>query len=139
MATRWVVCPLVTVCREEEDGDPAEFRTPKVGMIVEPGRGKPYQFTALVGGERALALVRGEDWSALEADHDIIDIFGADAERVRGRRLGEIARGADAVRLIARLNALGVAGLTPQTTAREVLERLAGRLGVPGDIDRMHV
>lgn len=139
MATRWVVCPLVTVCREEEDGDPAEFRTPKVGMIVEPGRGKPYQFTALVGGERALALVRGEDWSALEADHDIIDIFGADAERVRGRRLGEIASGAEAVRLIARLNALGLAGLTPQTATREVLGRLAARLGVTDDLDRLWI
>lgn len=85
MRKKWFLCPLVTVERADpETGDVVTYRAPKVAAHVDPARGKPYQFAALTGPVMALCLVRSDDFSALEGDPAILDIFEMDYEAPYG-------------------------------------------------------
>lgn len=127
---RWFLCQMITVRLAPSDAPVTEFRAPAISEVVDPARGKPYQFTLVAeNGALALVLVRGEDFEPLATTAGVVDLFGVDAERVRTARLGEIARGPAAVRLAAQLMALGVQRVGPEIPVAEVINALAARLG----------
>jgi len=139
---RWVLEPLVLV-----NG----VRVPKCNTLEDPGR-PPKQFTNGLGetktqvfkyghssviddvsGTHCLSLVSGEDFSALDADSDIVNIFDetfdrADEASHKGRSMRERGwNAAQEAQLRNKLRARNIPELTitRDSTYSEILERVA--------------
>lgn len=139
MALRWVISPVVDVV----EADPASAaltppRAPKVGGLVETGRGKRYQCANAVSSDTfALSLVRAANMAAVDADVEIVNVFEADfSDGQRAALLDTTPRiqgwnTARLTRIRNRLTARGVdtTGLTLDSTLETILDRLVQRWG----------
>ncbi|MEE9302601.1 MAG: hypothetical protein V3U84_02340 [Thiotrichaceae bacterium] len=78
---RWFLCPVETHTVLDDQAQPTgkTYRKPRVSTFIEPGRGKPYMHTSAIDvGNWCLSLVAAEDFSALVADSQCIDLFNTD-------------------------------------------------------------
>jgi hypothetical protein len=139
MALRWVISPVVDVV----EADPVSAaltppRAPKVGGLIESGRGKRYQCANAVSSDAfALSLVRAANMAAVDADAEIVNVFEADfSDGQRASLLDTTPRiqgwnTARLTRIRNRLTARGVdtTGLTLDSTLETILDRLVQRWG----------
>lgn len=125
MAGRIYICPVVNF---NIDGDVG--RAPKPRIIIEPGRGKNYQYSAAIaGGSWCLCYVKATDFSALDADPECTDLFEAlDLTPAMldetPRSLGWSAAKQQRVRQRAIDVGVDVTGITADTTFEQILLRI---------------
>jgi len=87
MPARWSISPVALRTISLGDGT-EDVICPKEHTYIDPGRGKRYARVSLYNvnkGQRvwALSLIRGVDFTPLDADAEIINIFEADFTDVR--------------------------------------------------------
>lgn len=81
MAARWVICPVIQRIDVNPDPPPATIPgafAPKVAEIADPGRpGKNFKHSSVIDPaiNWCLSYVVGMDFTPLDADPEIIDLF----------------------------------------------------------------
>lgn len=133
MPIRWYTCPIVSLTlTDAETGQPlGPFRIPKVGAIVDPSTGRGYKFSGAADvGDWSVAFVRSDDFSALAADGQCVDLLEQgyeDADAILSLTPQQLGWSNPRLnRLRNRLEARGVdtTGLTNATPLSVWLDRL---------------
>jgi hypothetical protein len=149
MPGRWVLNPVVLLdITDAETGQVIEqTRIAKAGALIEPGRGKRYQHVSIIDAPNyALTFVKAVDFSALDADSQIINLFEGNVNALRDW-LDETPNtlGWNAARMTRIRNRLAARGidtteLTMNSTIEQILDRVAGVIGGSwGRVRKLHI
>jgi len=130
MPYRWIVCPVVTFGEADIPGD--SFRCPKIHTIIDPGRGKRYMYSAAIDNANwCLCLVSGVDFTPLDVDPDVFDLFqiggyqmSADIMGMTLRQLGLNNPRLNRIRTAMTNRGIDTTGLTLDSTVEECLLRI---------------
>jgi hypothetical protein len=132
MPLRWVLCPVVTITRtNSENGSTWTERVPKVFTYTETGRGKPFQHTSVIDArDWCISLVRATNFTALNGDNTIINLFDVDFENTTDllsmtpRNLGWNAARVTKLTQVLTNKGVDTTGLTIDTSLDTWLTRL---------------
>src|SRR3990167_3550497 len=95
MPYRWLICPVILYT--EIDTETSEVidisRRPKIATITDPGRGKFYQHSSAIDvGNWCLCLVSALDFSPLDSDPEVFDLFQIGGYKMSADIMGKILR-----------------------------------------------
>lgn len=136
MPLRWLLCPVVNVPQfNEESGTTSFYRGPKICLYAEPGRSRPYRHINVIDAPNwCVSLVRAVDFTPLNGDSEITDLFETDYERgadiltMTPRQLGWNALQLTRLTTILTSKGVVVTGLTSDVTLGAMLDRLCAAI-----------
>lgn len=133
MPIRWVICPVVKVTWTDPETGAllGGFRAPKVATLIDPARDKPYEHSSAIDtAEWCVSAVRGQDFSALDADKEIVNLLETDYAQTEDlldqtpTALGWSTGKANSLKAVLASHGASVVGLAPDSPLGDWLDRL---------------